>query len=103
MGKIYLIKSYNEDQPLYKIGFTKGNTKKRLLQHSTGNPFDLELVYEFNTNFKMKVERILHRRYKSKHVRGEWFNLDTGEVNEFLDVCQLIENQLKSLKNNPFI
>ena len=102
MAKIYLIKSYNEDQPLYKIGFTKGNSMERLKQHSTGNPFDLELVFTFDTKFNMKVERILHRKYKSKHIRGEWFNLDTGEVDSFLDVCQEIENNLEFLRNNPF-
>lgn len=102
MSKIYLIKSYNEDQPLYKIGFTKGNSKKRIKELSTGNPFELELVCTFDTKFNMKVERILHRRYKSKKVRGEWFNLDTGEVGNFIDVCKEIENQLELLKENPF-
>lgn len=103
MGKIYLIKCYNDYEVLYKIGFTRGKPENRLKQLETGNPKDLELVYEFNTKFNSKLESTLHRHYNTKRIKNEWFKLDDDDVKNFKTVCEKIEEKFEFLlKENHF-
>jgi len=103
MRYIYLIKSDGDEYPKYKIGYTKNKTSKRLKQHATGNPDELSIVDVFKTQHNRKVETILHQRYKMYHRRGEWFDLPIKEVNNFRKSCEKIEQNLDTLKVNPFI
>lgn len=108
--KIYLIKA--QEIYLYKIGITK-NIKRRLKQLQTGCPFQLELVTLYEpSNFVTKIEKILHRSFacykKSSdlyELQGEWFDLPSNVVFDFIKICQKNEESLSFLKeqDNPFI
>ena len=39
----------------------------------TGNPFDINIVWEATSNNVGKYERMLHQQLKDNHVRGEWY------------------------------
>ncbi len=39
----------------------------------TGNPFDINIVWEATSNNVGKYERMIHNQIKDNHVRGEWY------------------------------
>ena len=62
----------------YKIGFAS-KPKKRKALFQTGNPHKITLVavsYPLERTDAEETEDALHRIFKHKHVRGEWFDLD---------------------------
>lgn len=105
MGIVYLLKTEDEDRFLYKIGITKHTAKERIKALQTGNGKDILIVETFESEFNNKIETALHRRYVTKRARGEWFHLSPEDVNNFIDNCKLIHDNLTLLKNsgNPFI
>lgn len=83
-GFVYLVKC----QTLYKIGSTKNPTKRlRGLQSST--PFPLELLHTILCRDVRTCEILLHLEFKSKHVRGEWFELSEEDVNYIKGITAL--------------
>lgn len=102
MGLIYLINEIGTDN--YKIGITRSNTeKKRRKTLQTGNSIELETTYIHQTEYPFKIESMLHFHYINQRVKGEWYELSTDDVLEFLDVCKQKEKQLKFLmENNHF-
>lgn len=62
------------DERYYKIGRT-ANLENRISTMKTSNPFAQLLFYK-----EGDVEKELHETYKDKRVKGEWFNLDEGEL-----------------------
>jgi len=95
MGYIYLIKSGDDG---YKIGFTKKDAFQRLNELSTGNPNELELIHVLKTDFDFKMERTLHRFYKIKNIKNEWFDLTEEDVNNFPNIFYEIEKNFLTLK-----
>ena len=97
--QIYLIKA--QDINLYKIGISKSATN-RLKQLQTGCPYQLELISVYEPKkFPYKIEKIMHRSmsiYKkdedSVSLMGEWFDLQTEEINNFLCNCESAEKTL---------
>lgn len=75
---IYLIRK--ETTHIYKIGLTRQNPKDRLVQLQCGSPDVLCLVAFKKIQNASGVERNLHRRYKERHIRGEWFQLLDAEI-----------------------
>jgi hypothetical protein len=69
--KVYLIGS---SEGFYKIGVAS-NPSSRLSQlDSTRLPFELTLLAEYDAGEAARqVESKLHRHFKAKHKRGEWF------------------------------
>jgi len=102
MGKVYLIKCYNDIDVSYKIGFTRGKSIKRLKGFDTGNPNDLEIVHEFETKYNTMFETNLHHRFKSKRGKGEWFNLDLDDVKNFIETCKSIERNFDILAESNY-
>lgn len=98
---VYLLK--HPSTGLYKIGKTK-NIEKRLKEFKTGNPDNIFLLKSFESkDFYSKIESILHNLYQTQRVQNEWFDLDDKDVNNFLDKCRIIENNLIYLeKNNTY-
>lgn len=94
--KIYLINETGSNR--YKIGVTKNNIEYRIEQLQTANSAELGLIKEFDTRFGFKLEAALHRRYKAKQTLGEWFELDSLDINNFLDNCQRIEDNFQLLQ-----
>jgi len=95
MDTIYLLR---DQIGKYKIGFTKHNTEKRIKSLQTGNSGDLEIIYEFKTNHKRKLETSLHNRFKYSHYNREFYSLSDTEVSNFIETCNIIEKGLDSLK-----
>ena len=114
MGKIYLVKCYKNDdadwseiifednKEIYKIGFTRGDPKKRLKALSTGNPHKMEIVKVFETNFNTRLEANLHQQFKSKKIKNEWFMLDKDDVSNFIDNCEKIEKRYEFMVENNY-
>lgn len=60
-----------------KIGIAN-DVARRLSDLQTGNPDPLELL-AVGPGGRV-VEQLLHVRYGDQHVRGEWFELEPGQL-----------------------
>lgn len=78
LGKVYIARC----EGLYKIGHTTQDPQSRIANLQTGNPFAVELVGSIPGS--RALERHLHRTYKNRKVKGEWFLLTPDEVKEIL-------------------
>lgn len=96
MYRIYLI-SCGEENLQYKIGYTKRDVSDRLREFKTGNSGNLNIVATFETKWGSKLENMLHRKYRSKKIEGEWFGLDNTEVENFLIECKKQDEILNML------
>lgn len=94
---IYLIQQENTN--FYKIGVTK-NINKRIMELQIGSGIILKLIYSFETKFGFKLEAALHAYFRIKRTNGEWFELDSDDVDNFGRVCLLQETNLCVLKDN---
>jgi hypothetical protein len=83
-GWIYLLKGPNN---LYKIGYTKRNPIKRIIEYSPKLPFKTKLFISFPALFGIKTEHALHERLENKHIRGEWFKLTHDDI-EYIKTCK---------------
>ena len=71
---------YNNRTGMYKIG-RSNNPKHREKTLQSEEP-DVELIEQTNID----IESILHKKYKDKRVRGEWFNLSGRDFVELLSI-----------------
>jgi len=85
-GYVYIIKSSN----LYKIGYSS-NWKKRKQSYDTHNP-EYKLVFLYKGNNAFKVESYLHKKYYSKNINGEWFNLLDSDIIDIVSYCSCLIN-----------
>lgn len=94
-----------------KIGISE-NVEKRIKQLQTGCPFRIDVVKKYDSPIASRIEKIMHRKYGSRKVDenqynliGEWFNLSIGEVLDFEENCREIEKTIVFLKGqgNPFV
>lgn len=70
----YLVKDYNNG--LVKIGKSKDiHTRLQVL----GNKDKQLIAY-----VRKDIETVLHREYKGKRIKGEWFNLTDTEINKII-------------------
>lgn len=80
MTKLYIIRQKNDKT--IKIGISD-DVRKRLSQLQTGNPNRLELLRTLdcgNRETALRIEQVLHKRYASKRLQGEWFQVEPEEV-----------------------
>jgi hypothetical protein len=100
--KVYLISSEINNHTLYKIGITKREVKDRLKELKTGNAATLNIVNVFESKWATKIESNLHSYFVRKKIEGskEWFNLEETDVNEFLERCQMIHNNMELISKN---
>lgn len=82
-GFIYVIKSAKSR---YKIGRAR-NVEHRLDCLQSGTPEKLKLILKVKTSNSCVLEKLCHRKFADKRIRGEWFKLTI--------------NDLKWLKNLP--
>lgn len=78
-GFVYLAKASTGH---YKIGYSK-HPDIRVQQINSGKtalPIKVELIHSFLAEDAPKAESELHAHFSSKHFRGEWFLLDTEDV-----------------------
>lgn len=101
---IYLISALLDDKKIYKIGYTKREVSKRIKELETGNPyeFDIEKVY-VTENYANSIENRIHKHFLFKKIRGEWFDLDEEDIEEFENLCGMYYNTIESLKDNTYI
>jgi hypothetical protein len=102
MGYVYLIGEIGNENR-FKIGATKcKDINKRLKQLQTGNSEELYIKESFETTRPFKLETMLHNRFKTSNLIGEWFDLSKDDVNNFKNVCHKLQNIIDCLKDNPF-
>ncbi len=99
---VYLICAEIEGKRLYKIGHTKRSAEVRLKEFKTGNASDMYIVQTFRSEWGTKVESSLHRRYRSKKIQGEWFDLDEVEVEQFYENCEHIHNMFNLISETTY-
>lgn len=94
-----------------KIGISR-NVNNRLSQLQTGCPYQIKLIKTYSSELSTKIERVLHRSFRTKKIdsseytlMGEWFNLEIDLILKFEEICTEIEKNIIYLKkeNNPFI
>jgi hypothetical protein len=73
-GIIYIIKSHD----FYKIGRTQ-NLEQRLYSYKTQNPH-IKLIFYKEVPDCCRTEKDLLFIFKSKQLRGEWFDLTDGDI-----------------------
>ncbi len=101
MGYVYLLKEMGREG--YKIGSTNSSDiGKRIKQLQTGNSSVIYLKDNFETDKPFKLETMLHNRFNSSRINGEWFDLCHDDVNDFQETCQKYQTIIDSLSNNPF-
>jgi hypothetical protein len=62
-----------------KIGVAKDITRRKgNLQ--TGNPLPLEIMGWINSDDDFQLEKSLHRHFSKHRIRGEWFEIEPGEI-----------------------
>lgn len=96
-GVVYLI--CDLDSNLYKIGVSN-NSKKRKEVLQTGNASELHICREYSTNIPFKIENYLHRKYASKNILNEWFELSDSEALSFINDCRKIEDLFNEIEKN---
>lgn len=103
-GSVYLIRQTDLDgNELFKIGITKNDIEVRLSCLQTGSPHKLDLQGLYKSEFYNKIEKWMHRKYTSKRLEGEWFDLTNKDVVNFHEDCKKIEATIKTLiAYNPF-
>lgn len=79
-GFVYVI--YDKINNLYKIGrYSKWQTiKNRLSVIRSSNPGELELVYLVKSEDYKNEEKLIHRFFKDKRFKGEWFDLTEDDL-----------------------
>jgi len=85
IGYIYLLKSNS----LYKIGRAK-YLKNRIKTYRTENPFGIKVIFKKEVNDYLRIEKELLNKFKSKKVKGEWFDLtptDIKSIKKYLLIC----------------
>ena len=78
---IYIIRMEipNCDINPVKIGVSN-DPINRIKDLQVGSPFPLKIIAKKKTSLADKLERILHRRFSSKTLKGEWFDLSDKDL-----------------------
>jgi hypothetical protein len=75
---VYVIKHKGKSS-IYKIG-KSSDFYQRLEMIQSYNAAELEVVLVQKTSLNSYLEKILHFEFKSKKIRGEWFDLSKEDV-----------------------
>ena len=94
MDTIYLLK---DSIGYYKIGFTKKPIESRIKSLHTSCSEDLEVIFEFKTNHKRKLETSLHNLFKHRHVKREFYDLSEEDKDKFINLCKSLESAYTAL------
>lgn len=77
-GFVYMFKTGR----YYKVGCSE-DTARRYRELSSQFPDELKHKHKIETDDPLGVESYWHKRFKSKHIKGEIFNLDAADVKAF--------------------
>jgi len=78
IGYVYLIQFGNE----YKIG-TSGNVEQRFRQLRTQMPYEGKIIHTISTGDPNGIEAYWHNFFRSKRLKGEWFDLSASDISYF--------------------
>ena len=78
VGAVYLFKHGK----YYKIGKTN-DTVRRGNELKIQLPENLDLIHEIKTDDPSGIEAYWHKRFESKRMNGEWFDLNSGDIKTF--------------------
>ena len=79
LGEVYLFKHGNKH---YKIGKTN-DTVRRGTELRIQLPENLDLIHSIKTDDPSGVEAYWHKRFETKRMNGEWFDLNSSDVKAF--------------------
>lgn len=79
-GYIYFLLAEKLDA--VKIGFTRGDIKKRLLFAHTWSPYDFDVLKVIKGTMVEEVQ--LHKRFHKDKIQREWFNY-SDELKDYID------------------
>lgn len=88
MPVVYFIYAEGE-QEYFKIGCAS-NLDKRLLQLQCGNRRKLVVYKTIESIDKHALEKAIHRYFKDKHERGEWFNITFENIDHIVSNMDLL-------------
>lgn len=90
-GCVYFFKHVGLD-PI-KIGYTSNKTPvNRFEQFRTYAPYGGELIGFIRTSEPLKIETMLHEKYKHKRLDGEWFDITVEEAEKEIKFNSLKED-----------
>ena len=100
MGYVYLICDPGNDR--FKIGVTRDLKSNRIKKLQTGNSSELFIHTIYETEWPFRLESMLHKHFGTKRVLNEWFNLNMEDLSGFVDTCNLLNDNIRVLSENPF-
>lgn len=103
-GEIYFLNEIDlrsqKETGFVKIGLVREkesrDTASRLKEHQTGNPRLLEIAKVVKTPLVERVETVLHGKFATRRVSGEWFNFNGGSVEEAISEAKMIARSAQS-------
>lgn len=99
MGYVYLIEDLDKES--YKIGVTR-NIKHRISRLQNGNSSKLDILEVIESEYPYRLEKMLHLHFRNKKIMNEWYNLSKEEARNFRNTCNMLNERIKSLLDNPF-
>ena len=103
-GSIYVLKTTESIENVYKLGKTK-NFKSRLQTHQTSHPEKLDIAYVYETDMIDEVESCLKNLLKTKayRKRKEFYEIDIDILKILIKTCECmtltIRRKTKDIKN----
>jgi len=85
-GFVYIV----EGEGYFKIGCTN-DLSKRIKSLTVKAPFDLIVHLVIPSLDMYRTESVLHRRFAHKRRRGEWFNLQQGDIEDIRSEYQTLD------------
>ena len=92
---LYLIQC-NE---FFKIGVAN-NVETRFAMLQTGSPYPMSVQRCYEYENASIVEQCLHQKFDAGRVRGEWFVLNSADLEAFGVLCELLGGQKYSISEN---
>lgn len=74
IGYVYVIQA----DKFYKIGISK--TPKRRIKQYTEMPYEIKEILFERINGYQELEYFLHNHFENKRIRGEWFSLNSDDL-----------------------
>jgi hypothetical protein len=72
----------------YKIGIAKSVTR-RFKEVDRYNPFGIECLKTYQTNYDRGVETKIHHRFEDRLIKNEWYEIDYNPIDEIDEIVSL--------------
>lgn len=82
-ASVYLM----ESKGIHKIGFSQ-NPEKRAKVIQSKEKAPVSVVYSREVNKPYVLEQALHRRFRDERLSGEWFDLDTFDIDKAISLIE---------------